>query len=227
MIEKQHRYIAYYRVSTSRQGASGLGLAAQRQTVESYINHKGGQLLGEFTEVESGRKADRVELAAAFKACRLHQATLVIAKLDRLARNASFLMNLQEAGAEFVCCDMPDANRLTIGILALVAEQEAKAISTRTKEALAAAKARGVKLGVAGTRNLRNQKLGRQRGTSTRMQKAQEKAERIGESIRPLVDQGLSLRAIAAQLNEAVIPTARGGTWSAVQVKRVIDRLGI
>ena len=132
---------------------------------------------------------------------------------------------LQEAGVDFVCCDMPDANRLTIGILALIAEQEAKAISQRTKEALAAAKARGVKLGTAGPKNLKNRKLGRQRGTETRMKKAQKQAEEVGQTIRPLVDQGLSLRAIAAQLNAAVIPTSRDGQWSANQVKRVIDRL--
>ena len=226
MINQQHRYIAYYRVSTARQGASGLGLEAQQKSVSDYVNYKGGQLLKEYTEVESGRKADRLQLNAALKASRLHQATLVIAKLDRLARNATFLLNLQDSDADFVCCDMPDANRLTIGILALVAEQEAQAISRRTKEALAAAKRRGVKLGVAGTKNLRNRELGSQRGIATRMQQAEEKAKEVGQEILPLVEQGLSLRAIATHLNDSVIPTSRNGQWSAVQVKRVIDRLG-
>ncbi len=227
MIDKQHRYIAYYRVSTAKQGRSGLGLEAQQQTVSSFLAGKGGRLLKEFTEVESGRKADRVELAAALEACKLHQATLVIAKLDRLARNASFLMNLQDSGAKFVCCDNPHANEVMIGIMGLMAQQEAKTISKNTKAALAAAKARGVKLGVAGVKNLRNRKLGSQRGVATLKQQAREHAERVGKTIMPMVDQGLSLRTIATNLNGAVIGTVRGGSWSANQVKRVIDRLSL
>lgn len=224
-MTNQPRYIAYYRVSTAKQGLSGLGLEAQQKAVESFINNSDSRLLKEFTEIESGRKSDRIQLAEALAACELHQATLVIAKLDRLARNATFLLNLQDSGVDFVCCDMPNANRLTIGILAMVAEEEAKAISRRTKEALKAAKARGVKLGTAGSNNLKNRKLGSQRGMATRMSNAQAQADRLGLTIRPLVDQGLSLRAIASHLNDAVIPTARGGSWSATQVKRVVDRL--
>src|SRR5215208_2042297 len=136
------RFIAYHRVSTAQQGRSGLGLEAQRQAVADYLNGGRWELLREFTEVESGKRADRPELAKALAACRVHRATLVIAKLDRLSRNAGFLMNLRDAGVEFVCADMPAANRLTVGIMAVVAEAEAEMISARTKAALAAAKAR-------------------------------------------------------------------------------------
>ena len=227
MIDKQQRYVAYYRVSTAKQGRSGLGLEAQQQSVNHFLTGRGGKLLKEYTEIESGRKADRVKLAQALESCKLHGATLVIAKLDRLSRNAPFLMNLQESGANFICCDNPHANKAMIGIMAIMAQQEAETISKNTKAALAAAKARGVKLGVAGSRNLRNRKLGSQRGVATRIQRAHEHAERIGREIRPMVEQGRSLRAIAAKLNDATVDTVRGGAWSANQVKRVIDRLGM
>src|SRR5690348_16945775 len=141
------RFVSYFRVSTARQGRSGLGLEAQREAVAAYLNGGNWTVLADFVEVESGRKSDRPELAKAMELCRLTGATLVIAKLGRLARDAHFLLGLQKAGVEFVACDMPTANRLTIGIMALVAEEEARAISARTKAALAAAKARGVKLG--------------------------------------------------------------------------------
>src|SRR5829696_1301455 len=136
------RFIGYHRVSTVQQGRSGLGLEAQRQAVADYLNGGAWTLLAEYTEVESGKRADRPELAKALAACRAHRATLVIAKLDRLARDAHFLLGLQKAGVEFVAADMPTANRLTVGIMALVAEEEARAISVRTKAALAAAKER-------------------------------------------------------------------------------------
>src|SRR6478672_9282933 len=138
------RFIAYYRVSTAQQGRSGLGLDAQQAAVLAYLNGGSWALLEEFTEIESGKRSDRPQLAAALAACRLHKATLVIAKLDRLARNVAFVSALMEAGVEFVAVDFPQANRLTIHILAAVAEHEASMISARTKAALAAAKARGV-----------------------------------------------------------------------------------
>src|SRR5919112_422238 len=140
-------FVAYYRVSTERQGRSGLGLAAQRKAVEDFLNGGNWRLVAEFTEIESGKHSDHPALAKAFQACRLRRAKLVIAKLDRLSRDAHFLLGLEKAGVDFVAADMPTANRLTVGIMAMVADEERRMISKRTKEALAAAKARSVTLG--------------------------------------------------------------------------------
>ena len=137
------KFVAYYRVSTEKQGISGLGLEAQRTAVTDFLNGGRWKLVGEFKEVESGKKNDRPALAKALAACRVHGATLIIAKLDRLARNVAFISNLMEAGVEFTAVDFPQANRLTVHILAAVAEHEAAMISARTKAALAAAKAHG------------------------------------------------------------------------------------
>ena len=137
------RFVAYERVSTARQGQSGLGLEAQRKTIEEFADSKGASLIGRFTEVESGKRADRPELQKAFDLTRLTGATLVIAKLDRLSRNAAFLLTLRDGGVRFIACDMPEANDLTVGVMALV-----EAISRRTKEALVIAKARGIKLAI-------------------------------------------------------------------------------
>src|SRR5580700_11372561 len=143
---KMASYVAYYRVSTDRQGASGLGLDAQRQAVARFIG--AGQLVAEFTEIESGRRhTNRPRLLAALAECRKRRAVLLIARLDRLARNVAFIANLMESGVDFVAVDMPTANRLTIHILAAVAEHEREMISQRTKAALAAAKQRGTRLG--------------------------------------------------------------------------------
>jgi DNA invertase Pin-like site-specific DNA recombinase len=139
--------VSYFRVRTARQGRSGPGLDAQREVVTAYLNVGNWTVLADFVEVESGRKSDRPELAKAVDLCRLTGSTLVIAKLDRLARDAHFLLGLQKVEVEFVACDMPQANRLTIGITALVAEEEARAISAQTRAELAAAKARETKLG--------------------------------------------------------------------------------
>ena len=141
------KFVSYLRVSTARQGTSGLGLEAQRAAVAGFLDGGDWTLVQEVLEVESGKRNDRPALATALKLCRKHRATLVIAKLDRLARNVAFISNLMESGVEFVAVDMPQANRFVVHILAAVAEQEAEAISKRTKAALAAAKARGTKLG--------------------------------------------------------------------------------
>ena len=141
------KFIAYYRVSTDHQGVNGNGMAAQRKAVEDYLNGGCWKLVGEFTEVESGKRSDRPELEKALKACRKHKARLVIAKLDRLSRNVHFISGLMERKVDFVACDMPSANAFMINVYAAVAQEERRMISDRTKAGLAAAKARGVKLG--------------------------------------------------------------------------------
>lgn len=141
------RIICYLRVSTAKQGQSGLGLDAQREAIEAFARQRRARIIKTFTEIESGKKNDRPQLAKAIHLSRVTGATLVIAKLDRLSRNACFLLTLRDSGIKFVAADMPEANELTIGIMALVAQQEREAISKRTREALKAAKARGAKLG--------------------------------------------------------------------------------
>jgi DNA invertase Pin-like site-specific DNA recombinase len=147
MVSKPTAFVVYLRVSTSRQGQDGLGMDAQRAAVEAFTRQHGGAIVGQYVEVESGKRSDRPELAKALDAARKCKATLLVAKLDRLARNLSFIVALMDAGVEFVACDQPFASRLTVHILAAVAEDEARRISERTKAALAAAKARGIKLG--------------------------------------------------------------------------------
>jgi DNA invertase Pin-like site-specific DNA recombinase len=219
------KFVAYYRVSTAKQGRSGLGLEEQQEAVRSYLNGGRWKLVAEFTEVESGKRKDRPTLAAALAACRLHRAKLVIAKLDRLARNVAFTSALMESGVEFEAVDFPQANRLTIHILAAVAEHEAKAISDRTKAALAAAKARGVKLGGARTVTVADDV--RELGQKAIQERANARAADYAPAIAELRSAGAtSLRAIAAGLNDRGIPTPSGrGEWQAVQVQRVLARL--
>lgn len=217
-------YVAYYRVSTTRQGASGLGLEAQQVAVRSYLNGGNWKLIAEVTEVESGKRSDRPKLDEAMRLCRLHGATLIIAKLDRLSRDAHFLLGLQKAGVEFIAVDNPHANRLTIHILAAVAEDEAKRISDRTKAALAAAKARGVKLG--GHRGVELTEVVRKAGRAARTTKAKARAADLAPLMAEFEAQGIrSLEAKAKALNEHGIPTARGGKWTATQVMRVMAKL--
>jgi DNA invertase Pin-like site-specific DNA recombinase len=217
------KFVSYLRVSTAQQGRSGLGLEAQRKAVADYLNGGRWKLVAEFVEVESGKRNDRPQLAAALAACRLHGARLVIAKLDRLSRNAAFLLNLRDAGVKFVAADMPDANEMTIGIMAVVAEAERKMISARTRAALAAAKAQGRKLG--NPANLSNRKLGTLRANEVKAKKAAGRAEDLAPVIADIQAGGaVSLRQIAAALNARGIPAARGGRWSAVQVARVVER---
>jgi DNA invertase Pin-like site-specific DNA recombinase len=218
------RFVSYLRVSTDRQGRSGLGLEAQRKAVDDFLNGGRWKLIAEFVEVESGKRDDRPRLAEALALCRLHNAVLVIAKLDRLSRDAHFLLGLQKAGVRFVAADMPEANEMVVGIMAVVAQAERKMISTRTKAALAAAKARGKQLG--NPENLRNQEVGRVRGRARRTAIAGERRGDLAPIIADIQSTGASsLRQIAAGLNARGIPTARGSQqWSAVQVKRVLDR---
>ncbi|SHN72100.1 recombinase family protein [Bradyrhizobium erythrophlei] len=217
------RYIAYYRVSTQRQGKSGLGLDAQRKAVNDRLRGLANPI-AEYTEVESGKRNDRPRLAEALSACRLHRATLIIAKLDRLARNVAFVSNLMEAGVEFEAVDFPQANRLTIHILAAVAEHEARMISDRTRAALAAAKVRGVRLG--GFRNRAGTCNDLARARATRTDKAVRRAFDLRTTIQEIQNNGAhSLCAVASGLNQRGITAPRGGVWRAAQVKRVLSRL--
>ena len=213
------KVISYLRVSTDRQGRSGLGLEAQREACAVFLSTGSLSLLGEFVEVESGRKADRPKLAEAMAQCRRTGATLLIAKLDRLARDAHFLLGLQKAGVDFVAADMPNANRLTIGIMALVAEEEARMISARTKAALAAAKARGVKLG--GYRE-GAPKVDGAASVKARREAQSRFAAEIGPTALTLRNEGHSLRHIGAELTARRIRTPRGGQWSASAVRTLL-----
>jgi DNA invertase Pin-like site-specific DNA recombinase len=213
------RFVAYYRVSTDRQGRSGLGLEAQQKAVMDYLNGGAWELVGEFVEVESGKKSDRPELTRALDACRKHKARLVIAKLDRLSRNLAFVATLMESGVEFVAVDNPHANKLTIHILAAVAEHEREAISERTKVALAAAKARGTRLGTPDPV-----------GAVKRMYAARKaRTERFASNVLPIIREvqaagHVSCNAIAGQLNARKVATARGGRWTHVQVGQILER---
>src|SRR4051812_18176560 len=215
-------FVSYLRVSTDRQGHSGLGIEAQRKAVEDYLNGGRWALLSEFVEVESGKRDDRPKLQAALTCCKITGAKLVIAKLDRLARNVNFISNLMESGVDFVAVDFPQANRLTVHILAAVAEHEAAMISQRTKAALAAAKARGVKLG--NPANLCRQLDGSAKGNAAKTAKAAKRAADLLPLILPMKAGGASLRQIADGLNRCGVPAPRGGDWSAVAVKRILDR---
>jgi DNA invertase Pin-like site-specific DNA recombinase len=219
------KFVAYYRVSTAKQGASGLGLEAQQATVRKHLNGGDWTIVEEIVEVESGKRSDnRPKLAEALRLCRVHGATLIIAKLDRLARNVNFISNLMNSNVEFMALDLPKANRLTIHMMAAIAEHEAELISTRTKAALQAAKARGKKLG--GNRG--NLHLVRHMGVvqsiAVRSAKSDARAADIAPMITEMQGQGLSLRAIARDFTAKGIPTPRGGPWTSVQIARVLAR---
>lgn len=229
------QYVSYLRVSTKDQGRSGLGLEAQRGAVASFLVGQGGKLASEFVEVESGKRADRPKLAEALAMCRALGARMVVAKIDRLARNVHFVSGLMESGVDFVAADMPSVNRMTIHILAAVAEEEARAISTRTKDALAQAKARGTKLG--GTRHRKGTGETvmtltadmRREAARVRAQKARARAADVLPmiaAVRAEIGPDAPLAAIARALTAKGVrtPSGRGSTWSAVQVSRILDR---
>lgn len=217
------KFVSYLRVSTQRQGKSGLGLEAQREAVAGYLNGGNWSLVSEIVEVESGKRSDRPELAKALSLCRLHRATLLVAKLDRLARNVAFISALMEAGVKFVAVDLPQANELTVHIMAAMAEYEAKAISQRTKAALQAAKARGTVLG--GLRWDINSVS--EQGRKLALQVRRAAAARYRVDILPVIQDkqakgAITLRQIADALNADGTPAPRGGEWSAVQVQRIL-----
>jgi DNA invertase Pin-like site-specific DNA recombinase len=209
-------FIAYYRVSTDRQGASGLGLAAQREAVATFIGS--GQLVAEYTEVESGTKhTNRPQLLAALTDCRKRRAVLLIARLDRLTRNVAFIANLMESGADFVAVDMPQATRLTIHILAAVAEHEREMISKRTKAALAEAKRRGTKLG--------NPRIEDARALAIAAHHAHRPAPEVFKLMTEWKEQGKGLRQIARDLNRLHIRPPRGREWYATSVRNQLMRM--
>jgi DNA invertase Pin-like site-specific DNA recombinase len=211
-------YVAYYRVSTTKQGESGLGLEAQRNTVHRYCHD--GKLAGEFTEVESGKNDERPQLEGAIQAAKKHKATLVIAKLDRLSRNLTFISQLMDQGVKFVCCDMPEANEFTIHIFAALAQQERKLISKRTKDALAVLKAQGVKLG--SPQNLPTDAW--VKAVAVRQQKAASNPGRkqAKELVIRYRKEGYTLQMIADKLNSLGMQTIRGCQYTPMQVKRLI-----
>jgi DNA invertase Pin-like site-specific DNA recombinase len=213
------KIVSYIRVSTQKQGMFGLGMEAQQKAVQQYLAEQGSELIAEFVEVESGRKTDkqRPELAKALEACKKHKAVLVVAKLDRLARNVHFISGLMESKVKFLALDMPEANELTLHVMAAFAEHEAKRISERTKAALAVAKERGVKLGTAGAANL-------QPNIELRQQQAQAFAESLSGIFEGFKLRELTQRQMVAELNQLGIKTARGGSWSLVQVQRILNK---
>jgi DNA invertase Pin-like site-specific DNA recombinase len=219
-------FVSYIRVSTDRQGKSGLGLEAQRKAVTDFLNGGNWSLLKEFKEVESGSRDDRPQLAKAMAHCRLHNATLVIAKLDRLSRDAHFLLGLQKAGVRFVAADMPEANEMIVGIMAVVAQAERKMISKRTKDALAAAKARGQVLGGKRPGQRIDDDI-RAAGRAAQADRARARAADIAPVIADMRSEGVtSLRTLAKGLEERGITTANGSAiWTPAAVSRLLARL--
>jgi DNA invertase Pin-like site-specific DNA recombinase len=214
--------VAYYRVSTKQQGRSGLGLEAQQQSVSELVQREGMELVATYTEVETGTgKRQRPQIQAAIESCREHGATLLIAKLDRLARNVHFLTGLMESGVRFRACDMPEADSFTVHILAAVAQREAELISERTRSALAAAKARGRRLG-----NPQGFANGVQaKGVAARQERAQRHYEGLVlDHICTLREAGRSYRQIADRLNGLGERTRHGKLWNPAQVRRVYAR---
>lgn len=210
-------YVAYLRVSTTRQGQSGLGLEAQRESVRRYVEQNGGILLNEFVEIESGKVRDRPILVKSISRCRITKSILVIAKLDRLARSVAFISSLMEAGTEFVAVDMPFANTLMLHLMAAFAEHERKEIGARTRAALAAAKARGVILGKNG---------------SLLAERRRSEAVSFAESLREPVERicngrNLTVRQVATALNDGGYHTRAASVWGPSTTQRLLRRLGL
>ena len=216
------QYIAYFRVSTKKQGESGLGMEAQQHAVRSFLKH-GDYIEEEYVEIESGKRNNRIQLQAAIDHAKRIKATLLIAKLDRLSRNAGFIFALRDSGVDFVCVDMPDANTLTIGIFAVLAQHERELISSRTKAALQAKKAQGATLGKP--ENLTQ--LAREKGERVRINKAatNENNRRAGALIESYRVKGMRWAHIAQKLNDSGFRASRGGEFQATQVQRIFERI--
>jgi DNA invertase Pin-like site-specific DNA recombinase len=219
-IMAAQKFVTYFRVSTQRQGQSGLGLEAQKETVASYLRGVDGEVISEFQEVETGKGANalakRPQLAAALALCKKTGARLLVPKLDRLARNVNFISGLMESKVRFVACDLPEANELTLHVMAAFAQHEAQRISERTRDALAAAKARGIQLG--NPANLRS-------NVEQRQKAADEFALKLAPVVRGLREQGLSQRKMVEQLNTLNIRAPRGGVFTLAQLQIVLNRL--
>ncbi|MER9504445.1 recombinase family protein [Mesorhizobium sp. M0579] len=213
-VRQQHNtFVAYFRVSTAKQGESGLGLDAQRATVHDFCSRQGVEIGGEFVEIESGRKADRPELERALSYCRKHKGKLLIAKLDRLARNVHVVSGLMESGVSFLALDMPQADRFMLHVYAAMAEEEARRISQRTKAALAAAKARGTRLGANGAAL-----------AETHAADADAFALQVGPHLAGLQEEGASIRSASQHLNDRDIKAFGGGRWHPTSVARTLKR---
>lgn len=217
------RYVAYYRVSTQKQGKSGLGLEAQKKMVADYLASNGGRLVAEYTEIESGKLDDRPELIAAMKHADMVKARLLVGKLDRLSRDLHFITSLQKSKVDFAVCDLPGCDSFTINIYGALAQREREMISARTKAGLQAAKAKGKKLG---TNNLKPEMV--QEASAKGVAAIKEEADKFTKKVFPLIQgmqiQGTSLREIARKLDELNVRTARGGRWTAATVRNVIIR---
>jgi DNA invertase Pin-like site-specific DNA recombinase len=205
-------FVAYYRVSTTRQGESGLGLDAQRAAIDRFLAPSKGELLAEFTEIESGKRNDRRELAAALALCKKQRAILVVAKLDRLSRNVAFIAALMDSAVDFAVADMPAANKLTLHIIAAVAQNERELISARTVAALEQVKARGVKLG--------NPRWRESIAKATEARRKKNRPAQLHSILAGYRDEGLSLRQIASRLNSLGLKTPTGAAWYASSVSR-------
>ncbi len=217
------RYICYFRVSTAKQGRSGLGIEAQKAAVSAFLK-AGDRVVSEYTEIESGKGSDRPQLHAAIRAARAHKAVLLIAKLDRLSRNVAFIATLLESDVRLVAADMPEADRSWLQMAAVWAEREARLVSERTRAALAVAKARGVALG--GWRGHTMRKSTTVAGQAAVVTQARERAATLAPVIADLRGQGMhTATALAAALNGLGVPTPRGGQWHAASVARLVARL--
>lgn len=229
MTRKPTEVVAYYRVSTQRQGRSGLGLEAQEAAVREFASREGAPILASYTEIESGRNPDRPELRRAIGQALRSGSTLVVARLDRLSRNLAFLATLMESKVEFAACDNANANKLTLHVLAAVAQDEAERISTRTRDALRAAKARGTKLGSArpgwaeahGEARLRGAKVGAIRSVESRRRAASLAYVDLYQDLQAWRADGLGFRRIARRLNESGHRTTTGAMWAPATVRRV------
>lgn len=216
------KFVVYLRVSTQKQGASGLGLEAQSSAVQSYVKAHGDKIIETFIEVESGKRSDRPKLAEAIDACHVYGARLLIARLDRLSRNAAFLLNLRDSGVRFTCCDMPEANEMVIGIMAVMAQHEAELISKRTKAALGEAKKRGTKLGGLRPGHVALDGSKASLGLSARQSKAAARADRLKPIVDGIRKSGINTPSgIAKALTARGVPAPRGGAWQAIQVQRL------